>query len=185
MDADVFWHVENYRRAVSAYVRSREDRPFGGVICLREVRCRKALLKTADGGQHILLQDGGSATHVRCVGEDIRVNPLAIEVVIDRFPDVESQQRSIRRLANLYRNRRVGKRQGGWTVEALRHRDALVALDLRMEGRSYREIALFLHGEAAVREDWTNPHQTMKNRVVRSVKRGLRMMNGGYRALLT
>ena len=185
MDADVFWRVENYRRAVSAYVRSGQDPGFGSVISLGEVRCRKALLKTADGGQHILLQDGGSAIHVRCVGENIRVNPLVIEVVIDRFPDVEGQQRLIRRFADLYRNRRTGESQGGWTVEALRHRDALVALDLRMEGRSYREIALLLHGEAAVREEWANPNQTMKNRVVRSVKRGLRLMKGGYRALLT
>jgi hypothetical protein len=66
----------------------------------------------------------------------------------------------------------------------MRHRDALVALDLRTEGRSYRQIAIFLCGEKAVREDWTNPDQTMKNRVIRSVKRGKRMMNGGYRTLL-
>lgn len=53
-----------------------------------------------------------------------------------------------------------------------------------MAGCSYREIAVFLYGEKAVKEDWNNPNQTMKNRVIRSVKRGQRMMNGGYRTLL-
>ena len=66
----------------------------------------------------------------------------------------------------------------------MRHRDALAALDRRMEGRSYREIAAFLYGEEAVGDDWNSPDQTMKNRVIRSVKRGVRMMKGGYRTLL-
>ena len=67
----------------------------------------------------------------------------------------------------------------------MRHRDALAALDLRAQGNSYREIARFLYGEDAVNADWNDPGQTMKNRVIRSVKRGARMSAGGYRALLS
>lgn len=170
---------------VSAYVRNGEDRGFGSVVSLADIRCRKTLLKTVDGEQHLLLRDRRRVAQVRCIGEDIRVDPFALELVVDQFPDVESRQRLIRRVADLYRNRRIGGPKGGWTVEATRHRDALAALDQRMEGRSYREIAVFLYGGKAVREDWTNPNQTMKNRVIRSVKRGLRMMNGGYRTLLS
>lgn len=169
---------------MSAYVRNGEDRGFGAIISLTDVRCRKALLKTVDGEQHILLCDGRRAAQVRCVGIDIRIDPFALELVVDHFPDVDSRQRLIRRLADLYRNRPLRSLAGGWTVEAMRHRDALAALDLRMEGQSYREIAVFLYGEKAVLLDWNSPDQTMKNRVIRSVKRGYRMMNGGYRSLL-
>lgn len=119
------------------------------------------------------------------MGEDIRVDPFALELVVDQFPDVDSRQRLIRRLADLYRGRCIGGPKVRWTVEAMRHRDALAALDRRMEGYSYRQIAVFLYGEKAVGDDWTSPDQTMKNRVIRSVKRGVRMMNGGYRTLLT
>lgn len=169
---------------MSAYVRNGEDRGFGAVISLTDVQCRKALLKTVDGEQHILLCDGRRAAQVRCVGEDIRIDPFALELVVDQFPEVDSRQRLIRRLADLYRNRLPGTSRRGWTVEAMRHRDALAAFDLRQKGRSYREIAVFLYGKEAVRDDWSQPDQTMKNRVIRSVKRGFRMMNGGYRALL-
>lgn len=141
-------------------------------------------MKTADGEQHALFRDDRRAVQLRCAGEDIRIDPFALELVIDRFPDVEGSHRLARRFADLYLERRLGGRKGGWTVEATRHRDALTALDLRNEGRSYREIAVFLYGENAVAEDWTSPDQTMKNRVIRSVKRGQRMMNGGYRSLL-
>ena len=181
----MFWRAEDYRRVVPAYVRSASDCGFGSVVSLGEVRCRKTLLKTADGEQHILLRDGRRVAQVRCFGDAIRAEAFAIEPIVDEFPDVENRQRLVRRLANLFRGREVASAVHGWTVEALRHRDALAALDWRSDGLSYREIAVRLYGDEAVREDWTNPDQTMKNRVVRSVKRGLRMMNGGYRALLT
>lgn len=170
---------------VSAYVRNGEDRGLGSVVSLADIRCRKTLLKTVDGEQHLLLRDRRRVAQVRCIGEDIRVDPFALELVVDQFPDVESGQRLILRLANLYRDRRLSGPKGRWMVEAMRHRDALAALDRRIEGYSYREIAVFLYGERAVRDDWTNPNQTMKNRVIRSAKRGLRMMNGGYRTLLS
>ncbi|WP_181847661.1 DUF2285 domain-containing protein [Thalassospira profundimaris] len=169
---------------IVAYVRDGKDRGFGSVVSLPEIACRKTLLKTADGEQHLLLRDRRRVAQVRCVGQDIRVDPFALELVVDQFPDVESRQRYIRRFADLYRGRRLGGPKSGWTVEAMRHRDALAALDRRMEGYSYRKIAVFLYGEKAVGDDWTSPDQSMKNRVIRSVKRGARMMNGGYRALL-
>ena len=181
----MFWRVEDYRRVVSAYVRSAGNRGFGSVVSLGAVRCHKTLLKTVDGGQHVLLRDGRQVAQVRCVGVDIRVEGFALEVVVDDFPNVGNRQRLIRRFADLYRGQRVAGSDAGWTVEALRHRDALAALDRRSEGLSYREIGIFLYGKEAVQNDWTSPDQTMKNRVVRSVKRGLRLMNGGYRALLT
>jgi len=176
--------VEAFGRAISAYVRNSDDPGLGSVISLAEITCRKTLLKAVDGEQHLLFRDRRRVVQVRCLGEDIRVDPFALELVIDTFPELESRQRLIRRLADIYRNRRIGGLGGGWTVEAMRHRDALAALDRRMEGWSYRRIAIFLYGEKSVRDNWTAPDQTMKNRVIRSVRRGLRMMNGGYRTLL-
>lgn len=79
----------------------------------------------------------------------------------------------------------MGGRKGEWTVEATRHRDALAAVDLRREGRTFQEIARFIHGDELVDEEWTNPNVTLKNRTIRSYKRGARMVDGGYRSLLT
>ncbi len=184
VEAEVFWRTADYRRVVSAYIRNSGDRGFGSVISLDDIQCRKTLLKATDGEQHLLLHDQRRVAQVRCIGEDIRVEPFALELVVDEFPNVESRQRLTKRFADIYRNRSLGRTRSGWTVEAMRHRDALAALDMRLEERSYREIAVFLYGEKAVRDDWINPNRTMKNRVIRSVKRGFRMMNGGYRTLL-
>lgn len=176
--------METFRRAISAYIRDSDNPGLGSVISLAEITCQKTLLKAVDGEQHLLFRDRSRVVQVRCLGADIRVDPFALELVLDAFPEVESRQRLIRSFADIYRNRLIGGLGGGWTVEAMRHRDALAALDRRMEGYSYRRIAIFLYGEKAVRDDWNSPDQTMKNRVIRRVRRGLRMMNGAYRTLL-
>lgn len=165
-------------------MRQDHDPGFGSIVSLAEVGCRKTLLKAADGEQHLLFRDRHRVVQVRCIGSDILARPFGMELVVEEFPEVDPRHRLIRRLADIYRNRAIGGPRGQWSVEATRHRDALAALDLRMSGFSYREIAVFLLGASAVREDWTNPNQSMKNRVIRSVKRGFRLMNGGYRTLL-
>lgn len=183
-DAELFWRPEAFGRLLRAYVRTRGDPGFGSVITLGELNCRRAIFKAADGEQHILLRDERHVIQVLCRGADLRTDPFAIELVVDQFPQVEGRIRVLKAMANIYRQRRIGGGTGEWTVEAMRHRDALAGLDGRMAGRSYRDIALFLYGEKAVRRDWGNPDQTMKNRVIRSVKRGFRMRDGGYRRLL-
>lgn len=134
--------------------------------------------------QHLLLQNEWRVAQLQCVGKEIGLSPFALEIAFDIFTDVERQLRLVRRVADIRRNRKPREQQPGWTVEAMRHRDALAALDRRLLKQSYRQIAIFLYGEKAVLHDWNNPNQTMKNRVIRSVKRGQRMMNGGYKSLL-
>lgn len=60
----------------------------------------------------------------------------------------------------------------------------LVALDGHLEGRSYRDIAEILYGNERVSSHWTDDTRWMKSKVRRAVKRGIALMNGGYRDLL-
>ena len=131
-----------------------------------------------------MLADRWRAVQLDCTGHDIGDRPFALETVLDRFPDIEGSLRLAKTFADLYRNRPAPQRLRDGSVEGMRHRDALAALDRRQQRWTYREIAVFLHGEARVRRRWNDPDQTLKNRTIRSVKRGIRMMNGGYRALL-
>lgn len=181
----MFWRVEDFQRVISAYVRDLDAVAYGSVVSLADFQCRKTLLKTALGEQHLLFHANRHVAQVRCVGDDIRLTPFALEPVVDQFPAVERPQKLIRRLANLYRNRLVGGPRSQWTVEAIRHRDALIAVDLRNQSWIYQDVARFIHGDKLVDEEWTNPNTTLKNRTIRSYKRGLRMIDGGYRTLLT
>ncbi|MFK5981012.1 MAG: DUF2285 domain-containing protein [Rhizobiaceae bacterium] len=151
---------------------------------MENFRCCKTLLKTVNGEQYLLLADKRRVAQVKCIGDSINISPFSIEPIIDRFPDVEGTHRLIRNLASLYRNRNFGASNAGWTSEGLRHRNTLAAFDCRSRGYSYREIATFIYGENEAVDAWNNPDQTMKNRIIRSVKRGERMVAGHYKSLL-
>ncbi len=180
----MFWHADAFGRVLSARVRETADAGLGSVVRIDAVRCRKAVLRIAEGGQYLMLADPWRVAQLDCDGQDIGAEPFALEIVLDRFPDIEGSLRLAKTFADLYRNRPPPYHLLNGSVDGMRHRDALAALDRRKEGWSYREIAVFLHGEAEVRRCWSDPDQTMKNRVIRNVKRGFRVMNGGYRALL-
>ena len=192
LEAPVFWHPDAIAPLLSARVRKAPDPGPENVVRIDTVPCRKAVLRIAGTAQYLVLADAWRAVQMRCedadtgadIAADIGAEPFALEIVLDRFPDVESTLRLARIVADLWRGRPPPKRLREGSVEGLRHRDAIAALDRGMEGWSYREIAVFLHGEAEVRRRWNEPDRTLKNRVIRSVKRGTRMMEGGYRSLL-
>ena len=186
LEAYVFWTGEAYRRVVTAHVCNcnHADSTLAGVVSLGKFRCRKTLLKTVNGEQYLLLADKRRVAQVKCIGENINISPFSIEPIIDSFPDIEGAHKLIRNLANLYRSQNFGVSNAGWTSEGLRHRDALAAFDCRSRGYSYRDIAIFIYGENETVDAWNNPGQTMKNRIIRSVKRGDRMVAGHYKSLL-
>lgn len=185
LEADVFWRPGPCFRVLRAYVRAREDPGFGSLLSLGDLHCRRAVLKTVDGALHLLLRDRGRVIQLLCRGADLRMQPFSLELVVDRFPGVEGRLRLVKAMADIYRRSWRGDGPEGWSVEATRHRDALVAVDLRRQGRPFQDIARFLQGDKLVDADWTNPNATLKNRTIRSYKRGMRFIGGGYRKLLT
>ncbi len=184
LQASVFWRPETCSKIVSARISNNTRTGLGSVIQLCDAQCRRALLKTYDGRQHLLFQTRSREAQLYCVGEEIRPDPFVLEVIIDNFPEVETTQKLIRQVADIYRNKQVGISDREWTVEALRHRDALVAYDMKTLGCKYRDIAIHLWGTDYIAEDWGNPNRTLKNRTIRGGKRGVRMVNGDYRTLL-
>jgi hypothetical protein len=60
---------------------------------------------------------------------------------------------------------------------------ALRALDARMDGSTYREIAEVLFGARQIPERAWKTHD-LRNRTIRLVQSGFALMRGGYRALL-
>ncbi|WP_420346521.1 DNA -binding domain-containing protein [Pelagibius sp.] len=184
LEANVFWRTETFARVLRAYVRPSGDPAFGSIISLGDLRCWRTLLKAVDGEQHLLLRDRRHVIQLLCRGADLRTDTFSIELVVDQFPEFGGRLRLLKAMADVYRQRRIGGGTGGWTVEAMRHRDALVTLDLRRQGWKFQDIARFIHGDKFVDEEWTNPNATLKNRTIRSFRRGMRMINGGYRKLL-
>lgn len=151
---------------ISAYVRRVEDPGFGSVVSLGGLSCRRTIFKAADCEQHLLLRAPGRVVQIRCLGEDLAFDPFALELVVDAFPDVESRQKLIRRLADLYRGRHL--RDAPWTAQTQFH----------------RETAALLFGREPVAAEWASRDGPLRARTRRLIRAGRRMVAGGYRTLL-
>ena len=64
-------------------------------------------------------------------------------------------------------------------------RNALMALDGRRAGASYRDLAAIIYGTRVADEAWKNQNRSLKDRLHRALTFGIAMRDGGYRKLLS
>nr|WP_249799093.1 MULTISPECIES: DUF2285 domain-containing protein [unclassified Bradyrhizobium] len=162
------------RAAVRSTASKRYDLDFSK-LADSELRC-------APDGWHAVVALGG-AKHRLWLAELPPVgSSVAIDLPIDR--NFEVRVRAAHRLWLALERRPIGPPP--LTLPILtRHRLilALRAVDGSLEGNSYREIAQGLFGDHRIPDrGWKTDH--LRSQTIRLVRAGLRLMRGGYRALL-
>jgi hypothetical protein len=68
-------------------------------------------------------------------------------------------------------------------VDAMHYRNAIIAIDGELAGASRREIARVIYGDIEVAKEWTQSDR-LKAMVKRDVRRGRRLLAGGWRDLV-
>lgn len=162
------------RAAVRSAASKRYDLDFRK-LAGSELRC-------APDGWHAVVALGG-AKHRLWLAELPPVgSSVAVDLPLDR--NFEVRVRAAHRLWLALERRPIGPPP--LTLPILtRHRLilALRAVDGSLEGNSYREIAQGLFGKHRIPDrGWKTDH--LRSRTIRLVRAGLRLMRGGYRALL-
>lgn len=142
----------------------------------------KGQLRQAPDGWHAVLNLRGVEHRVWFKEAPLVAVTYAVELPFDR--DFEFRADAGRRLWRALNGRPLGAPLHAFS-ESRRRRLALAlrALDGRMDGSTYREIAEVLFGAMRISErDW--PTHDLRNRTIRLVQSGFALMRGGYRALL-
>lgn len=98
--------------------------------------------------------------------------------------DLSGQTELLRRL-HRFSEQGPGAIQRGPFTSDDRLRHALIALDESLKGQTYRQIAIAIFGEKKVAEEWLGHSQYLKDRTRRLVAKGMELMKGGYRSLLS
>lgn len=126
------------------------------------------------------LPDGDTLHLLRLAGVDSR-RPLAAIIPLD--PDALDRIEATLRLAQALLGRRVSKDTRLTLQRRRRTRFMLQAVDGRMNGASYREIAAVLFGVSRVADEpWKT--SALRDTTLDLVKGAILMIAGGYRALL-
>jgi hypothetical protein len=137
------------------------------------------ILVDARGRQHVVLRAHGASLQFVVEGADVTAGPVRFALAMRGLTAIHEA------CANLEALRRMlspasAPGAADWTAAAMNLRNALIALDGRAAGASYREIALVLYGSEYVASNWLG----LKERVRRHVWRGLTLSRGGYRKFL-
>jgi hypothetical protein len=139
-------------------------------------------LRQGPDGWHAVLHLRGVEHRVWLKEAPIAAVAYAVELPFDR--DFEFRADAGRRLWRALNGRPLGAPLHAVSVHRRRRLAlALRALDARMDGGTYREIAQVLFGARRISErDWRT--HDLRNSTIRLVQSGFDLMRGGYRALL-
>lgn len=157
----------------------------GNTACLRydPRRWPGRLDRFADeDGLLLILSAGGTEHRLWLPAEPEPGAPLA--AVLDLDPHAPARAGAALRLWRHLCGRAEPRRSAGPSQRARRLARALQALDGRLAGASYREIALVLFGEARLREAGYWRTSGLRKTAIGLVDSGRALMSGGYRRLL-
>jgi hypothetical protein len=142
------------------------------------------VLITPDGSNHLLYEHNGRFLQLRVRGVILSapVHLLAEALIA---PELLKSRLSAQEAFNcLCHGGPIPRRLVPVATGSHRLRLVLRALDGRLAGASYREIAVALFGPRRVENDWSDGSDHLKNRIRRAVARGEALMGGGYRTFL-
>ena len=136
-------------------------------------------------GRHVVIADA-RGEHRLWLRDSTPGRPAAAMIPLDR--DFATRIASLLRFHHLLLGRATGPQPRGWPLSAYRQarlQRMLCALDLHMTGATYREIAVVLGDAEAAHLPVTEwKMSSSRSAVIRLVKSGVAMVNGGYRKLL-
>lgn len=180
LEAPVFWAPIVTQHVVTRAAKAANDNG-SNALSLASFVGRRAVLVTALE-EHITIsqQQLSAAMAVKestfLIGESILTFEITGLNAVNQACDT----------LNVLNNLRSGHSESS-SVQGAQHAkylDYIVALDGRLAGRSYRDIAEVLYGRERIDPYWTDDTRGFKSKVRRAVENGLALMNGGYRALL-
>jgi hypothetical protein len=176
----VFWAPE----VLPTVIPIRPAVPFSADtrVSLKLSELTAGELRQARDGWYAVLHLRGVEHRVWLKELPIIAQAYAVELQFDR--DFEFRAHAARRLWRTLNDRPAGPPLYLFSAQRRRRLAlALRALDARMDGSTYREIAEVLFGAKHIPERAWKTHD-LRNRTIRLVQTGFALMRGGYRALL-
>jgi len=143
------------------------------------------ILTDENGKELVLLADGPRQVQLEVLAGTLRAGPVRLHCHVVGFSKMSDVAQTLVRLDAFRRLGRFPKalfppdRQVGKWIKSLRAHDGAVA------GASQRDIATVVFGPDLVKDQWNGRSDFLRARVQRLLKYARRMIDGGYRQLLS
>ena len=183
-EALVFWRPEACASVVPIWAIEVDSPEEEDGLDLEGLDCRKAILATADGTAHVLLADSDRMIQVVWKGPDPLGRRLTLAAPIELFSRGEREGLTMRRLWDLQQTGSIADRLYTPHPHRERLKMALQALDGRLAGGSWRQVASALFGQTTAAEAWAGPSRFLLDKTRRLYWRGMAYMEDRYREFL-
>lgn len=183
-EAPVFWLPSVSRHTVRARCSPVNTAAGATALTLSNFAAKRLAVIGVDGVPVVTMKADGINVGLAAHGWQVLTRPVSLTFELDAFHDLGPQTECLRllqRLTEIDDPKKVGR--SPWNNDE-RLRQALIALDGSLAGKTYREIAIIIFGEERAAADWNGASRFMKDRTRRLVAKGQELMNGGYRELL-
>jgi len=143
--------------------------------------CIRHIVLDADGFEAVQVRTTNRFVTLRLHGQSAFSGPVRLTLLVAGLTQVRQAAAILLSLIDLATLRLR------WPKRSRRQflmRDALIALDGRAVGASYREIAIAIVGPGRAKDAWDSPGRSMKERMRRALAKGVRLRDGGYRTLI-
>jgi hypothetical protein len=180
LEAPVFWMPAITQHVASCKAKATNDNQPNN-LCLADFAGQRSALITSSTEYFTLHHNQMSASMV-VKDSTFLIGESALTFEIVGLNEVSRACETLKILNYLRINRsEISYAQSDYHSKYLAY---LVALDGRLAGQSYRDIAEVLYGSEHIGSYWTDDSRGYKSKVRRAVENGLALMNGGYRTLL-
>jgi len=180
LDAPVAWVTDTGIATLSAIatraaVASSADLNLSTLTCIRHIVFERGDV------ERLLIHTTDAAIAVILRGDRIIKTPVDVVFHIDGLARAHSAGAVLMALPRVLTG---PPRQAVKSVRRNLLRNALIALDGRRAGASYREMAAVAFGRTKTAVAWTSPSRAMKDQMFRAHDRGIELAGGGHIRLL-
>jgi hypothetical protein len=182
--ARVVWRPDFYAGVLSTTALVADKLGDAQCFCLSAVKCPSLLFLRPGDRQHVMFLGEGRGLQLAVHGASL-LNPVRLLIDVAPGPRAAHIQTGLLKCFNdLGIEGRMKPRYALRRIAARRLKTVLQALDGAMAGASHREIAVSIYGQERVTADWSDPKENLKDHIRKTVRRGFRLMSGGYRSFL-
>lgn len=157
---------------------------FQSYLQLDELDCDKQMLVINDGQQYLSLRKKHASFQLLCEDNDPLSQGNHFCINMNIMDGVEQKMARFQQLMRLFSRTKSPSPKPSPVQQVKLFKEYLLAVYARQDGATYRDIAQVYFGKEHVEKEWTSASRTLKDHVRNRVRKGLELMNGGYKKLL-
>ncbi len=182
--AHVAWHSDDISWGVKAEACATSLSDENVDFDIKAARIERIFLIIGPAFQNLYLRIGSYSSCLKISGDSVLFHPVRMRFLIDGLEQVRSALVALEVVHAAKKQTKLPMKQVPYVTQ-LRRLKYLIAAEKAIEGLFLREIGAAIYGDKRAQREWKNlDSRAFKDEIARAKRKGLHLVNGGYRDFL-